>query len=143
MSTRSTTHFTYGDTRQPTAIIYRHADGYPEGAGTDLLRFLDECSKLSDSRFGDPAYLAAKYVVFLADMFNVRYEWTKGKMSETKPESKLEFLSVGVLDRDPGDIEYRYTVNCGKLDEDGKPEVTCFSIYEKREVPIPKPAVAK
>ena len=46
MSTRSTTHFTYGNGHGygPTAIIYRHGDGFPEAAGVDILRFLDECS---------------------------------------------------------------------------------------------------
>ena len=125
MSTRSTTHFTYGDSDKPIAIIYRHSDGYPEGAGIDLKRFLEECSQLPDSRFSDPSYLAAKYVVWLADKFNQRYDFKTGTM--TRPASRLEFLSVGVLNSDPGDIEYRYIINCGKM-IDGKPELQCYEL---------------
>ena len=68
MSTRSTTHFT--DSTGTVAIIYRHSDGYPEGAGRDLISFLKECKALPDPRLYDAPYLAAKYVVFLANMFN-------------------------------------------------------------------------
>ena len=113
MSTRCTTHFTYQNETKPEAIIYRHSNGYPSGAGVDLLRFLDEVNKLSDKRFNDPSYLAAKYVVFLADMFN------------TSNESRLDFLSVGVVAQDPGDIEYRYVVNCSN---GGRPVVKCYKV---------------
>jgi len=126
MSTRSTTHFT--DEGRTVAIIYRHSDGYPEGAGTDILRFLNECGKLNDPRFTDPSYLAAKYVVFLADMFNHSFQRnSKGVLKEVRNKSKLEFLSVGVLMEDPMDIEYRYVIDCGTL-EDGKPKVTCYPV---------------
>ena len=78
MSTRSTTHFVDSQATylngKPMAIIYRHSDGYPSGAGRDLLSFLKECKKLKDSRLSDSSYLAAKYIVFLADMFNHGYE---------------------------------------------------------------------
>jgi len=111
MSTRSTTHFAYRLGAEPEAIIYRHADGYPEGAGKDIFRFLDEVGKLADTRFGDPSYLAAKYVVFLAREFAVSYDWDEDHKFVTKPnESPLDFISVGVLREDPGDIEYRYTI---------------------------------
>lgn len=126
MSTRSTTHFTHGD-GDPTAIIYRHPDGYPECAGVDILRFLEECAKLKDSRFGDPSYLAAKYVVFLADHFNYTYDQSFAKI---RPASRLEFISVGVVMADPGDIEYRYVVDCGKPTADGKPTVTCYAVSD-------------
>lgn len=116
MSTRSTTHFTYGEGSEPVAIVYRHSDGYPSGAGIDIKKFLKQCSRLNDSRFDDPSYLAAKYVVFLADMFR-------------EPESMLEFLSVGVVREDPPDIEYRYVVNCGSLDPaNGFPRLTGYSV---------------
>ena len=121
MSTRSTTHFINSryinkDTKQPTvtAIIYRHSDGYPEGAGVDLRTFLDQVSQLYDTRFDDASYLAAKYVVYLAEKFTY-----------PESESPLDFLSVGILMRDPGDIEFRYFVDCGKHDETGKPEIRC------------------
>jgi len=99
MSTRSTTHFTNG--HEVIAIIYRHSDGYPDGAGADLLRFIEETGKLSDSRHADPSYLSAKYVVFLAREF-------------ARGSNPLDFCSVGVVSEDPGDIEYRYVVDCDK-----------------------------
>lgn len=132
MSTRSTTHFL--DDGEIIAIVYRHSDGYPEGAGTDLLRFIDECAKLPDPRFGDPSYLAAKYVVFLAEMFN-----------RNQNANRLDFLSVGVCMQDPGDIEYRYTVECGDRsagcvrNRRSCPRVRCFAISEtgdtERKIP--------
>ena len=125
MSTRSTTHFTHGDGQAPTAIIYRHGDGYPDVAGVDILRFLDECAKLKAPRFRDPSYLAAKYVVFLADMFN--YDWDEN-LNQIKPKSRLEFISVGVTQQDPGDIEYRYVIDCENLTPEGRPTVKCFEV---------------
>lgn len=113
MSTRSTTHFV--DTaldEAPTAIVYRHSDGYPEGAGSDILRFIEEVRQLPDSRLGDPSYLAAKYVVFLAREFSVDYDWSTTPPTETPKASRLDFLSVGIVRNDPGDIAYRYTVAC-------------------------------
>lgn len=143
MSTRSTAHFYWGDSDKPTAIIYRHSDGYPEGAGVDIHKFLDQCGKLADPRFNDPSYLAARYVVFLADKFNYTYKpgdfstqlqaLRRGKY--VRPKSKMDFISVGVMEQDPDDIEYRYTIRCN--DED-RPEVKCFEVLNAREVPIPK-----
>jgi hypothetical protein len=115
MSTRCTTHFqSYGRTE---AIIYRHTDGYPEGAGKDIAKFLVKCKQLPDSRLTDPSYLAAKYVVFLASMFSRDYKTNHFR-------NKLDFISVGVVSSDPEDIEYRYTVNCDEMN-DGLPVVTC------------------
>jgi len=142
MSTRSTTHFLASDcTFNNTAIIYRHSDGYPEGAGRDLISFLKQCKALRDSRLDDPSYLAARYVVFLADMFNNRYDSKTG--NRIRNESKLDFISVGVMPDDPCDIEYRYTVDCGKIGKNGLPEVKCFEVggepvIAKREVKIPR-----
>src|SRR5208282_1195712 len=119
MSTRSTTHFIDSEfSQKPIAIVYRHSDGYPEGAGMDIVRFLKACKALPDSRLNDPSYLAAKYVVFLADMFNGR------------AKSKLDFISVGILSEDPGDIEYRYVIDCGNLVK-GLPTVTCYAVSER------------
>ncbi len=146
MSTRSTTHFIgYGRT-EPDAIIYRHSDGYPEGHGLDLQKFFDDVeAQCSDTRYSDPSYLAAKLVVWLADMFapysqpmDYSKPWDKEE-AKRKLAAKLQplnFISVGVVSEDPGDIEYRYTVDCSNLGADGRPIVTCYSIYEKRNVPI-------
>ena len=102
MSTRATVHFRYmGKT---AAIVYRHNDGYPEGLGQDLQSFLDYVKEwIPDNRFSDPSYLAAKWVVWDA----------KKHDNADKPNSyDLDFLSVGVVMQDPGDINYRYYVDC-------------------------------
>lgn len=110
MSTRSTINFGYGSPsntgeNKPTAKIYRHSDGYPEGVLPDLKRFFTEVEDqtrggYSGSRFNDPSYLAAKFVV-----------WQAGEYARD-PEKPLEFLSVGVLDEDPGDIAFTYWIDC-------------------------------
>jgi hypothetical protein len=125
MSTRSTTHFTYGAGRPATAIIYRHADGYPEGQGKDLLEFFHEVAEtVQDTRFNDPSYLAAKLVVWLARKFAVRYERVgeSGRNYDQVPTGYLDFISVGVVQQDPSDIEYRYIVDCSTM-IDGRPGV--------------------
>jgi len=103
------------------AKIYRHSDGYPEGLGQDLLEFLRELkNNVLDNRFDDAGYLAAKWVVRDATM-NRRY--TNGEPHD------LNFLGVGVVAADPGDIEYRYEVFCGDFDDDGLPKVMVYDIY--------------
>lgn len=121
MSTRATIHFTRGG--ETDAIIYRHGDGYPDGLGEDLKTFLNEVAKLPDNRFNDPAYLAAKWVVWdAAQMAKSHDEVVKSFGRES--HGPLDFLSVGILMKDPGDIEYRWTVDCGKHDKTGKPTVS-------------------
>ena len=114
MSTRSTMHFQSNWTDEPVtdAIIYRHSDGYPQVAAVDIFRFFAQVqSQTRDTRFTDASYLAAKYVVWLAGEF--------------RGDQPLDFLSVGVCMEDPGDIEYRYLINCGQVQPDGWPNVTC------------------
>jgi hypothetical protein len=107
------------------AIVYRHSDGYPEGAGRDINQFLNECKKLKDPRLDDASYLAAKYVVFLANMFNNSHA------------SRLDFIGVGIVDATFDDFAYSYTIDCGKLDAKGKPEVLCYD-SEGVVTPIPR-----
>lgn len=103
MGTSCNTVFTYPD-GEPTAVVYRHWDGYPEGAGKDLGIFLDRCADMKDGRLYDPAYLAARYVVYLADIF---------REDEDNP---LNFLSVGIVpDAEAYHPSFVYTVTC---DED-------------------------
>lgn len=108
MSTRSVIEFTHGDSR--LACVYRHCDGYPDGdhgAPADLVRFLLEVeANVADNRFGDPMYLAAKYVV-----------WQAGQNSEYGYGGKkhyLNFLSLGVTEgpQAHGDLDYVHRVDC-------------------------------
>ena len=107
MSTRATVHFNYG--KDTVAIVYRHSDGYPEGLGVDLKEFFNEVKKQTDDpRFSDPSYLAAKFVVWQAAQYSKK--------------DSLAFLGVGIVMEDPGDIEYRYFVDCNSLEP--TPKVT-------------------
>lgn len=124
MSTRCTINF--GEGTQVEAKIYRHCDGYPEGDNgvlADLQRFFaDVESQTKDTRFGDPSYLAAKFVVWQAyENANVGYTGPLPHRAGTP--NRLDFLSLGIMAKDPSDIEYRYFVDSGKLDEKGRPTV--------------------
>lgn len=145
MSTRSTTHFRYGD--KTVAIIYRHSDGMPSGAGVDLRKFLNRCKALPDPRLDDPSYLAAKYVVFLAEMFAVDYGFDEDRTEykATPKAERLDFLSVGVMSQDPGDIEYRYVVNCNKINNRGLPDLKCYWVNDADDLGklVRIPAIAK
>jgi hypothetical protein len=155
MSTRSTTHFIETDPITgkvyTAAIVYRHTDGYPKGAGVDLFKFITKCKALTDSRLSDPSYLAAKYVVFLAEIFasdgmfqspdgtfhkhayNFKNPDEKRKYVQVPRKNRLNFLSVGIVSSDPGDIEYRYVVDCGKIDPGTKrPNVKCFKVHSHK-----------
>jgi hypothetical protein len=124
MSTRSTAHFV-SDGGSTRAIIYRHQDGYPEGAGHDILEFLNTVKKNSpgDTRFADPEYLAARYVVFLSDKFSTTPHLDDTGVWREKSLPPYAFISVGVCMEDPGDIEYRYLIHCG-VDKSPKDEPT-------------------
>ena len=122
MSTRSTTHFIDSrwidqNTGKPfvDAIVYRHTDGYPEAAGRDLFEFLLRSKSLPDSRLTDPSYLAARFVVFLAQKY-------------ADLGDPINFISVGITMQDPNDIAYRYTVDCGDHTPEGLPTVKCFDV---------------
>lgn len=133
MSTRCTTHFRHG--KHTEAIIYRHSDGYPDGAGVDIRRFFKRLKDhVPDNRFHDPAYLAAKYVVFLVETMRADMEEFYKRIEETpKAKDTLDFLSVGVCKTDPGDIEYQYVVDCSKVTEDG-PSLKCYDVCEGRKL---------
>jgi len=115
MSTRCNIHFNgWGKTQ---ANIYRHSDGYPDGkhgVPAALVAFFqaveEQCD--GDTRYKDPEYLAAKFLVWQASQY------------ARDPEKPLGFLSVAVCMRDHGDIEWVYTVDCDKLDAKRRPTVT-------------------
>ncbi len=101
MSTRATIHFLLDGSDESRAVIYRHGDG--DGLGAELSLFLDELqANLSDTRFNDPSYLAAKWVV-----------WDASRHHLPNALHLCDFLSVGVVLTDPPDIAYRYLVICG------------------------------
>lgn len=124
MSTRCVINFCYG--KRVVAKVYRHHDGYPDTDGgvlADLTRFVTDVEKdTRDTRFNDPSYLAAKFVVWQADKLAVDYKFNKGQTEVISHGRKLDFLGVGVLMEDPGDIDYRYFVDCGNI-ENSKPVV--------------------
>jgi len=123
MSTRCTIHFHWDKEKDPTAIIYRHCDGYPDAILPDLHQFFaDVKEQTNDTRFGDPSYLAAKFVVWQADQYAINYRPdAEGNWGHVKG-NMLDFISLGVLMDDPGDIEYRYHLWCGG--DMKEPEVT-------------------
>lgn len=114
MSTRCTINFVEGDMH--VAKVYRHCDGYPEsesGVLADLERFFTTVEEQTrDTRFGDASYLAAKFVV-----------WQAGQ-NASEVAKPLDFISLGILTRDPGDIEFVYKVDCGATDTKGHPVVS-------------------
>ena len=110
MGTQCTVHFHYASRPEPDAIVYRHWDGYPKEVGMlgDLQRFFDAVEEqTTDRRFGDPSYLAAKFIVWQANEYRAA-------------GGILDFLSVGTTLVDPGDISYRYHVWCNGA----RPDVT-------------------
>jgi hypothetical protein len=140
MSTRSTTNFGYGmPDGKPDAKVYRHPDGYPEAMLPDILTFFETVeAETNDPRYTHPSYLAAKWVVFLARMFSRKFcKLPNGEYGYDESNvGSLDFISVGVVDRDPGDIEYTYWLDSGNLDpETGRPGVymaeTPFDYEEK------------
>lgn len=121
MSTRCNIHFCYGD-GTVEANVYRHSGGYPDGVLPDLDRFFTAVEEQTDgdTRFGDPAYLAAKFVVWQAAENAWDYDWSKADGPRVKAPP-LKFLSVGIVSRDAGDGEFVYTLTCSG---NGRPAVT-------------------
>ncbi len=104
MSTRATVDFQQNGTTK--AIVYRHCDGYPEGLGRDLRRFVDDLPAQSHY---DPTFVAARFVR------------SQARLSEGG--------NVGIVLEDPDDIEYRYLVHC---DGSEKPVVEVQSCRERQ-----------
>lgn len=93
MGARLNVVFHDGNEAEPTCTIYGHwAGDNPEDAATTLKQFFEAVeAQTTDRRYTDAGYLAARYVVFLADA--ARYPQNSGI---------LNFLSVGCY-RDPQD----------------------------------------
>jgi len=113
MSTRACVHFCY-DKDKTAAIVYRHYDG--NLLGKDLKKFLTEVQKnVEDNRFTDPSYLAAKFVVWQAKEY-------------ANDAHYLNFLGIGIMLQDAGDIEYRYKVICNNLKGKALPKIICQKV---------------
>jgi hypothetical protein len=123
MSTRCTINFCYdtkkklkkGEPRPIEAKIYRHYDGYPDGPDgvrAALKKFFAEVkADTEDTRFNDPTYLAAKFVVWQAALNAQKYN---DATQEYEPGKRFDFTGVGVCMVDPGDIDYTYHVLCSE-----------------------------
>ena len=99
--------------------IYKHWDGYPEEMLPLLKRFLDTVeAETKDTRFSDASYLAAKFVVFLANEYR------------REGAAQMDFLSVGILPSEgefgAGDFgeHFSYHVDCELLNrKTGRPTI--------------------
>lgn len=119
MSTRCQIHFCEPD-GTPVARIYRHTDGHPEDILHDLTSFYEAVeAHTPDHRYDDPEYLAAKFVVWQA---NINAHASLSVHDGGEPRM-LDFLSVGVADGPHGDEAYFYRVLCSTDDEQGRPIV--------------------
>lgn len=122
MSTRCVINFTRG--QSIAAKVYRHYDGYPDGAGgvvSSLAKFFSDVEKQThDTRFNDPSYLAAKFVVWQANEYSQKRDSKTGKLKKGK---MLDFLGIGIVMANAGDIEYEYFVDCSRRDAKGWPMV--------------------
>jgi len=122
MSTRAMLVFCEGG--QPQAMIYRHDAGQPDGphgVPADLTRFFRECetfcTMISGPRFGDPDYLAAKWVVWEAHQIHL--VWAK----HGRAIHPLDFLSLGVDMNLHWDLDFGYLVHCDRRDDCGRPTI--------------------
>ena len=110
MSTRCNVHFT--DNGDVEANVYKHCDGYPDAMLPTLEKFFaDVEAQTRDTRFSDPSYLAAKYIV-----------WQAGTYANDR--APLDFIGVGIAAGDAGDGAYVYTVECGNVRNGDRPVVT-------------------
>jgi hypothetical protein len=114
MSTPAQVNFADITGGEVAASVYRHWDGYPSAMLPALADFLTdvEAQCPGDTRFSDPQYLAAKYVV---------WQSVKNRGDGAEP---LNFLSVGILRADESAGDYTYTVACRTDGTPGRPLIT-------------------
>ncbi len=130
MSTRCVIKFTecFDNKKVVVATVYRHCDGYPGGMDRDLERFFQDVIKASphDTRFGDPCFLAARFIAWQIMEYAQSSYGSKGVLTMA---GALKVTGVGVLgngkDDEPGDIEYRWFVDCSTGDT---PKITHESV---------------
>lgn len=106
MATRSLTNFTDYNGKV-VATVYKHWDGHPENMLELFNRFFDRCEALSSPRLDDPFYLAAKWVVFLAEE-----DRRANEDDRQYTDDPLDFLGVGIIAPETDAWEdYVYTVS--------------------------------
>lgn len=121
MSTRSTVHFIDPEWDE-RFIVYVHHDGYPSHRGQQVLEFLRVCQEdIKSPRLTDAGRTAARFVGYMLDQYHQIATQSNSDWSDKHP---LGTLSVKLCNEDPPDIEYRYTVDCSNLDDDGIPTTT-------------------
>ena len=108
MSTRCNIHFSYKGDEQPWSNIYRHYDGHPETVYADLAKFFEavESEAPDDTRFDDPSYLAAKFVVWQAR------QYAKAPLGIGSDSPALRFTGVAPVIEDAEDGAYVFDVQC-------------------------------
>jgi hypothetical protein len=91
--------------KKPTALIYRHSDGYPEGVKPELDEFLPKFLKQRGNN--DIEYLSAQ---FLASMIKNMHDWSDTLDEDSK--NTWSFIGYGICgDRKfHGDIEFLYAL---------------------------------
>jgi len=121
MSTRAVVNFVDTYSPQPVAKVYRHCDGYPDGLGEDLKRFFAHVENtLVDTRFEDPSYLAAKWLV-----------WDSMQTYNYDRENPLDFTTIGIVMETPADAQFEYDVVCTGANI---PHLVCIEIGESESV---------
>ncbi len=109
----------------PSVIIYKHSDGYPDGGGV-LATLAPFMKRFTESRGWDSCYLPAQLLyAFIKDSregMRRMYE----RMVERDPEDTYyqkqlaavddDFLGYGISSQYHGDIEFAYVIQQGKVD---------------------------
>lgn len=114
--------------------IYRHSDGHPERTGEDLVEFMYQCSLLKDSRLNDPAYLSAKYVVWLAHQYIKYFSWPLKNLEKENyenPQEYLNFLNIGIISVEEAMDKCDYIYHIDFENKSGYPIISCFFGHKK------------
>ena len=100
----------FGDNGGAVAGIYQHYEGSPEVVRQNMSAFFEavkeQCPR--DTRFGDPSYLSARYIVWQAAKF-------------ARNNKALDFRSLGIV---PADSTESWTYDVACVDEEAFPVVT-------------------
>ena len=92
MSTRSTTHFRHTLDGPSTAIVYRHHDGYPTGAGSDLLDFIKQGKE--QNRKDLSAIMVAHNIPYMAQTTPFHWQDLSNKVRKALAVDGPTFLNI-------------------------------------------------